>query len=239
MAIKGKGKTRPRRAPRPPRHEPVHVKPPFFTRRWVQVTGAFVLGFLAMMLLVWVTNGLREQSRIERSREREAAELQRTRGTVQDWAGVVDTQVGTIGQVTGPGIPPTLLPAASAVIDGVAAGDDVTGAGGTLDEAEADLATAIETLDTYELLDKIRNKGFDIPQTNYLLNSKTKLLEGLRNYRHAVVLARRSLSGGAGLGKIAADLRDGALILFAGGWRDLEQVKQSVGINPLPEAAAS
>jgi hypothetical protein len=71
------------------------------------------------------------------------------------------------------------------------------------------------------------------------LNSKTKLLEGLRNYRHAVVLARRALSGGVGLGKIAADLRDGALTLFAGGWRDLEQVKQSVGINPLPEAAAS
>jgi hypothetical protein len=191
---------------------------------------------------VWVTNGLREQSRIERSREREAAELQRTRGIVQDWAGVVDTQVGTIGQVTGPGLPPTLLPAASAVIDGVAGGDDVKGAAATLDEAEANLATAIETLDAYELLGKIRNKGFDVPQTNYLLNSKTKLLEGLRNYRHAVVLTRRALSGGAGgkrLGKIAADLRDGALTLFAGGWRDLEQVKQSVGINPLPEAAAS
>jgi hypothetical protein len=239
MAIKGKGKTRPRRAPRPPRHEPVHVKPPFFARGWVQVTGAFVLGFLAMMFLVWVTNGLREQNRIERSREREAAELQRTRGIVQDWAGVVDTQVGTIGQVTGPGLPPTLLPAASAVIDGVAAGDDVKGASATLDEAEADLATAVETLDAYELLGKIRNKGFDVPQTNYLLNSKTKLLEGLRNYRHAVVLARRALSGGTGLGKIAADLRDGALTLVAGGWRDLEQVKQSVGINPLPEAAAS
>lgn len=237
MAIKGKGKTRPRRAPRPPRHQPVQVKAAFFTRRWVQVTGAFVLGFLAMIFLVWVTNGLREQSRIDRSREREAAELQRTRGVVQDWAGVVDAEVGAIGQVTGPGIPPTLLPAASAAIDGVAAGDDVRGAAGTLDEAASDLATAIETLDAYELPDRIANKGFDITQTNYLLNSKTKLLEGLRSYRDAVVIAERALSGGDGLGRIAAELRDRALTLFAAGWRDLEQVKQSVGINPVSAAA--
>ena len=239
MAIKGKGKTRPRRAPRPPRHTPVPVKPPLFSRRWVQVTGAFVLGFLAMMFLVWVTNGLREQNRTDRARAREAAELQRTRGVVQDWAGVVDAEIGDIGETAGPGIPPTLLPAASAAIDGVAAGDDVQGAAGTLDEAGSALASAIETLDAYELVGTIRDKGFDIPQTNYLLNSKTKILEGLRNLRVAVMLADRAVSGDDGLGRSAIDLRERAHALFAEGWRDLEQVKQSVGIGSMPGAAAS
>jgi hypothetical protein len=239
MAIKGKGKTRPRRAPKPPRHAPVPVKPPVFARRWVQVTAAFALGFLVMMFLVWVTNGLREQSRIDRSRAREAAELQRTRGVVQDWSGVVDAEITEIGQATGPGIPPTLLPAASAAIDGVAAGDDVRGAAATLDEAGSGLASAIEALDAYELVDKIRDKGFDIPQTNYLLNSKTKILEGLRNLREAVAVAERALSGVEGLGSIATELRDRGMALFSEGWRDLEQVKQTVGIGQAPQAAAS
>lgn len=240
MTIKGKGRTKPRQVARAPRRGPVPVKPPFFTRRWVQVAGAFVLGISAMMLLVWVTNGLREQSRIDRARQGEAAELAATRTVVQAWRGQVEAEVGTLGgQVADPAVPPTLLPAASAAIDGVAGGDDVRGAAGTFSEAEAGLEEAITILDGYALVDEIRDQGFDIAQTNYLLNSRTKIVESLRVYLHAVGLAKRASEGQGGVGRIAAGLRDRAAALFVGGWADLQQVSQSVGINPVPAAAGS
>jgi hypothetical protein len=238
MSIKGKGRTKPRPTARAPRREPVPVKPPFFVRRWVQVVGAFVLGISAMMFLVWVTNGLREQSRAERARRKEAAELVSTRRVVEAWSGLVGTEVGKLGgQVTDPTVPPTLLTAASAAIDGVAAGDEVHGAAGAFAEAEAELQKAIATLDGYALVDQIRDKGFDVTQTNYLLNSKTKFVEALRIYRHAVGVA--ASAPGAQVGKIAAGLRDRAVSLFAGGWGDLQQVKQSAGIGNVPAAAGS
>jgi hypothetical protein len=93
-------------------------------------------------------------------------------------------------------------------------------------------------LDDYQLVDRIRDKGFDVTQTNYLLNSKTKMLEALKIYREAVAVAQRALKGEAGLGDIAIALRDQAVTLFADGWRDLDQAKQSVGINPIPGGLA-
>jgi hypothetical protein len=237
MAIKGKGKTKARKVAKGPRRAPVPVKPPFFTRRPVQVIGAFVLGILAMMFLVWVTNGLREQDRAQRAREREAAKLERTKSVVEAWQVTVEGAAGTIGTIT-PGAPPALLPAASAAIDGVAGGNDVKGAPGTLSEANKGLSSAISTLDDYQLVDRIRDKGFDVTQTNYLLNSKTKMLEALKIYREAVAVAQRALKGEAGLGDIAIALRDQAVTLFADGWRDLDQAKQSVGINPIPGGLA-
>jgi len=235
MPIKGKGKTKAHQVARAPRREPVQVKPPLFMRRWVQVVGAFVLGFLAMMFVVWVTNGLREQDRTQRAREREAAKLERTRAVVEAWQVVVEGEVGTIGVIS-PGTAPELLPAASAAIDGLATGGDVTGA--AVRDADAALKAAFETLEQYPLLDEIRDKGFDVTQTNYLLNSRSKMLHALQVYRHAVELARRSLDKGDDVADVAAGLRDQAVILFGDGWRDLDQVKQSVGINPLPGGLA-
>jgi hypothetical protein len=237
MTIKGKGKTKARQVARGPRREPVAVKPPFFSRRSVQVIGAFMLGILAMVFFVWVTNGLREQSREERARELEAGKIERTRSVVEAWQVTVEGTVGTIGSVT-PGQPPSLLPAASAAIDGVAAGDDVKGAASTFTEAGKSLDSAISTLDEYPLVDRLRDKGFDITQTNYLLNSKTKMVEALTMFRQAVAVAERALGGERQLGDIALGLRDQAVELFGDGWRDLDQVKQSVGINPIPPGFA-
>ena len=60
MAIKGKRRSKQRSAPRPPRHEPVTLPTPFLRRRWVQVAAGFLVGVLSMMLLLWVTNNIRE-----------------------------------------------------------------------------------------------------------------------------------------------------------------------------------
>lgn len=239
MAIKGKGRTKARQVPRAPRHQPVEVKPPLFTRRWVQVAGAFVLGIGAMMFLVWVTNGLREQDRSERARELAAAERAGTRPVVEAWSGAVDGAIGSIAQPGGPGIPPTLLSAASAAVDGIAAGDPVRGAAATLREADGALRSAVETLGGYALVEEIRDKGFDITQTNYLLNSRSKIVEGLELYRQTVAVAQQALEGDDRLGTVATGLRDQAVTLFTDGWRDLEQVKQSIGISPVAGAAGS
>jgi hypothetical protein len=237
MSIKGKGKTKARKVARAPRREPVQVKPPLFARRWVQVAGAFVLGISAVMFVVWVTNGLREQDRAQRTRDREAAKLERTRAVVEAWQVVVEGEVGKIGTIT-PGTAPQLLPEASAAIDGLAKGRDVPGAAGTLEGADAALKAAFETLEKHALVDEIRDKGLDVTQTNYLLNSRGKMLHALQVYRHAVDLARRSLDKGDDVADVAAGLRDQAVILFGDGWRDLDQVKQSVGINPIPGGLA-
>ena len=63
MAIKGKSRTksRPKQVARAPRREPVVVKPPLFQRRWLQLTAAFILGVLAMSIVVWVSHGVHRQ----------------------------------------------------------------------------------------------------------------------------------------------------------------------------------
>jgi hypothetical protein len=107
-----------------------------------------------------------------------------------------------------------------------------------LEGADAALKAAFEMLEKHALVDEIRDKGFDVTQTNYLLNSRGKMLHALQVYRHAVDLARRSLDKGDDVADVAAGLRDQAVILFGDGWRDLDQVKQSVGINPIPGGLA-
>ena len=58
MAIKGKGKTKSRSVARAPKRGPVPVPVPFVQKRWVQVTAAVIVGFLAFWLLTWVIDGL-------------------------------------------------------------------------------------------------------------------------------------------------------------------------------------
>jgi len=152
---------------------------------------------------------------------------------VEAWQIVVEGEVDKIG-TREPGLPPTLLPAAAAAIDGLEAGGDVEGAAGALGDAERSLGAAIDALSGYALVEEIRGEGFDITQTNYLLNSKTKMVEALRIYRQAVVLGTRALGGAAELGGISLELRDRATTMFADGWNDLERVKQTVGISPAP-----
>ena len=73
MAIKGKKRSKQRSAPRAPRREPVALPTPFLRRRWVQLTAVFLLGILAMVVFVWVTNNLRANEAEERSAESVAA----------------------------------------------------------------------------------------------------------------------------------------------------------------------
>ncbi len=114
MAIKGKKRTKTRQPVRAPRRGPVPVPVPFAKRRGVQALAAFIAGLLVFWGGIWLTNGLREQDRTTRT---EAQDLLRRRAA-SSWKTLVETEVGTIGQVQ-EGTPPVILPQLPAILTGL------------------------------------------------------------------------------------------------------------------------
>jgi diacylglycerol kinase (ATP) len=102
MAIKGKGKTKPKQAARAPRRAPVAVKPPFFRRRWVQALAAFLAGLLVMAAAWWAWENLDA----ENNRQDQAAKLVQQQGALNTWGkGNLEPTLTTVGQLQGSGTP--------------------------------------------------------------------------------------------------------------------------------------
>ena len=180
MAIKGKGKTRSRPAARPPRPTPVVRKPPFFVRRWVQVVGALLAGMGIVTIVVWATNGLRIDD-VAKARDARAASVRRV---VQQWQTTVDATLskGGLG-TTGGGVGQiTILPSLSASVATLAKGDQDPKAGDSASAAVKLVGDAVSTLQNVDLPTMIRDQGVDLATTNYLLNSKARMVEGLQLY---------------------------------------------------------
>jgi hypothetical protein len=229
VAIKGKGKTRPRPATRAPRREPVPVPVPWFRRRWVQVLAAFVAGVLVMTAFVWATNSLRD----ERASSEETAEQLQERAAAQTWLQQVESQLNTVGQLTG-GAPPQVQPDLEAAIRDLSKGTPVGGAEDTAKSAQTATKAAADALDAFALSDTIRDKGFDPFQASTLADSKEKLVAGLRGYHNAARLLELSLSA---QGQLAEDLlaqaKDElaqAKELVGSAWSDLETVLKPLGL---------
>jgi hypothetical protein len=237
MAIKGKSKTRGRRAvPRPPRREPVPIRPPFFLRRRVQVIGSFVLGILVMVLFIWVTNGLRDQR--ERNDADEAA-ASRRQVTIQ-WRQTLEGELGKLGTIS-PGAAPTLFTDLSTAIQGLADGKVPPKIDGTASKAADQAASAADAVGGFDLVSKISGHGFNVTQTNYLLNSQTKIVDALKLFAHAARLAQRAAVEGsekaiAALGTQASDLQQLAQQILADGWSDYEQALFDAGLSQVPQA---
>jgi hypothetical protein len=204
MAIKGKGRTRARQPVRAPRRGPVPVPVPFARRRGVQVVAAFVAGLLVFWGGVWLTNGLRAQDTPERDREQEL--LRRRAGAA--WENLVATEVGAIGQVE-EGRPPVILPQVRASITGLA-DETPQVAVSTLRAAAKDAQEAIDGIDTYELSDSIRDKGFEQGQVLRFLSARDELVTSIGLYRQAALL-----------GVLAADLEGGDRRAALAGAEDL------------------
>ena len=179
MAIKGKGKTKSRPAARPPRPTPVVRKPPFFVRRWVQVVGALLAGMGIVTVVVWATNGLRVDD-AAKARDARAASVRRV---VQQWQTTVDgalskglgTTGGGVGQIV-------ILPSLSTSVATLAKGDKDPKAGDTASAAVKLVGDGVSTLQNVDLPTMIRDQGVDLATTNYLLNSKARMVEGLQLY---------------------------------------------------------
>src|SRR2546421_6886850 len=118
MAIKGKGKTKPRAVTRAPRPVPVKVKPHFFGRSWVQLTVAVIAGMGLVLLLVWVTNGLRRE---QHTKEAAARRLEVAK-VIKQWKTTVDGAVSKVndGAAAAQTGAPTIFPNLSTAIDSLA-----------------------------------------------------------------------------------------------------------------------
>ena len=189
MAIKGKGKTKPKQAARAPRRAPVAVKPPFFRRRWVQALAAFLAGLLVMAAAWWAWENLDA----ENNRQDQAAKLVQQQGALNTWGkGNLEPTLTTVGQLQGSGTPQvatsvgTALDALQQHKDPDVSADDLT--------ALADkLGKAASKLDKFKLAEAISDHGFDQSQADVITTVQSEIASALRSYEVAARLTARAI----------------------------------------------
>jgi hypothetical protein len=236
MAIKGKSKSRSRgRAPaKAPRREPVRVAPPFVQRRWVQLIAAVVVGALAVAMVVWVTNGLRQ----ERADNQQADDAVSRRTAAQEWQKTLEGELGKLGTVSA-GSQPTILEPLSGAIDALADGKAPEGTDQAIDDALTLTRAARKTLEGFDLTGAIADQGFDVGETNYALNSQTRIVQALRLYEQSALLARLALEADGAervaLAERAVGVRSVARTLLNDGWSDYQQVMFAVGLGQVAQ----
>jgi hypothetical protein len=231
MAIKGKGRTKSRPAARAPRPAPVVRRPPFFVRRWVQFVGGVLLGVGAVMAVVWATNGARSNDADEARTAGEAT----ARRVVQEWQATVD---GVISKIGSPGSGPgsvTVFPALSASVETLANGDQDRTAQDTATTAIGLADEAATTLGGVDLPALIRDNGLDLATTNYLLNSKARMLDGIDLYAQVAKTVRTALTTDDPAVAEASIDEAKALLpiakrIFDGGYSDYTEALAKVGL---------
>ena len=218
MAIKSKGKTKARPAPKGPRHGPVPVPKPFAQRRWVQLTALFIAGVLAMMVFVWATNGLRR----ERANTKAAADLASRQQALSQWKAILEPQITAVGQLHGD-IPPTVATDVTAALTALTSKKTTTTKAAALDSSAKELARAAAAIDKFDLAGTITEKGFDVGSAGDLTASKVEIVEALHLYQEAAGLAALAVkSPKAAIQTQLADhgkaISDAAATLLQTGW---------------------
>jgi hypothetical protein len=239
LAIKGKSKSRPKQVARAPRHDPVEVKPPIFARRWVQVTAAVVVGVLAMMFLVWVTNSIREERRTNAANEAadRAGASKRTAGLA--WQGAVEGAVSRIGTVN-PSVVPNIFTTLNADIDQMVKQGTVSDKAETVFEAgRKSAAASVKALQNFDLSGTISNKGFDVAEALYFTQSRDGLVAAIRAYQRAAeaALIATRLHGTPAFEDqvtLADELRQDANAEFQTAWSTYQSALGAAGIAPKP-----
>jgi hypothetical protein len=232
MAIKGKtkAKSKPRPVAKAPRPVPVNVKPPFFLRRWVQVALAFVAGVGAMVVLIWATNGVREENKTtEAAQKRESA-----RRVVQEWQTTVESTLAPFGPPAANGAPPVPFPEFTAAIDATAKGhppDDLD----TVASDAGDLAaSSAEDLEQVDLPSLISGKGLRAEEAIWVLDSQKRMAFAFKLYEQAAALmvdaADVPEAEQVQLAKHAAEVAKLAEAAFQDGYQSYTNALASVGL---------
>jgi hypothetical protein len=242
MAIKGKTKTRSKRPQaRAPRREPVPIPQPVYARRWVQVTAAFLLGIGVLLFAAWVRGNLRA----DRASDRAAQELATQRQVVQGWKGVVEGQIGTVGQIqTGTPEPPIVASAVTSALSTLAQGKDTGVKAETLRQARTALKKAADQIEGYALSEAVAGKGFGGGPAEFLLTSQTDLASALHVYEDAARLAMLALGAESDarkdLASAAQDVASRAAGLLQTGWNQYQNALGSVQLlSPIGPAASA
>jgi hypothetical protein len=209
------------------------VKPPFFMRRRVQVSLAFVAGILAMMLAVWITNGLRQQ----RADDKAATDAAQQRAAGQKWKTQVESEFGKIGTIS-PGAPPALFPDLTTTIAALQKGKVPDGATSTLTTTQAGAKSAAANLKAYKLADSVRDIGMDEGQVSWFLNSQARYVQALQLYEQAAVIAALALDASdaqrADIADSAAAIQKEADAALQAGYSDYQNALASVQIFDSP-----
>jgi hypothetical protein len=232
MAIKSKGRSKGRQVARAPRREPVEVKPPFFLRRWVQVTLAFAVGVALVLFGVWVTNGIRAS----RADEKAANAQTEMKTALSQWKTTVETQIQTVGQLQQQGVAPLIAPGLAPAVGALASGKAPTASGKDLAQLGEQLKKAADTLAAYDLTKVIRNKGFDVGETDRILSVQSGFVTALNMYREAAVVASIAAVASdpaqqAQLGAAAKRLNDDADSAMQEAWRGYGNALFLVGLT--------
>jgi len=233
MAIKGKKRSKQRSAPRAPRREPVALPTPFLRRRWVQLTAGFLLGILAMVVFVWVTNSLRANDAEEANADDAATRLAAATAYQQAVRGAF-SQVGVVD----PGVTPTVFTEFDAALDALAQGEPPAGAEATFEQAARDARNARRDLANFDVAGAITDQGFDVVAATAFTSSGTTLVQALDRYRQAAEVATSAVTTGGEQGRrlaaVAADLRDAARAELAAGWTEYLQALRAGGVPEAP-----
>ena len=135
MAIKGKGKTKSRQAPRAPRHEPVVVKKPFAQRGWVRGLVLFLCGVLVLSVTWWAYEGIDKQRNASKAASAQALQ----REAISAWKVNLEGTLSSVGQVQGGATPQIATDVGTAITN------PGTSPATTLKSAPSMPATAITT----------------------------------------------------------------------------------------------
>ena len=230
MAIKGKGKTKSRQAPRPPRHEPVVVKKPFAQRGWVRGLVLFLCGVLVLSVTWWAYENIDKQRNASKAASAQAQQQE----AVSAWKGNLEGALATVGQVQG-GATPQIATDVGTAITNLSKGTD---AGVTADQlnTEADnLEKAAATLAKFKLTDTIADHGFDATQTDLITTIQPEITSGLRSLAVAARLTAMAMQNPANADELLAEAKTANASgqeLIARGWSSYTNIATLAGLPP-------
>jgi hypothetical protein len=229
MAIKGKGKTKPKQPARAPRRAPVPVKPPFAQRGWVRALAAFLAGVTALAVVWWAWENLDKQH----NTKDEAAKQALQRDALSAWGkGNLEPTLSTVGQLQGGGAP-QIATSVGPAIDAITKGDDPGVKAGDMTSLADALDTAAGKLDKFKLAEAITDHGFDKAQTDVITTVQSEIAEGLRSYAVAARLTARAIEDPAAAEDLAAAAKeafDTGQALVQRGWNSYTNVTAAAGV---------
>jgi len=237
MAIKSKSRPKKsKQVARAPRAVPVEVRPPFFLRKRVQVTLAFVVGLLTAAVILWARNGLDE----ERAREERQKVAARARQAVGQYQSTIESALAPVGQVLSPGAFAAFVNLGTTLDDlekGKGDPKEATETGVDVAKTASDASKAIADVDVSSL---VGGKGFEFELVDSVFDSQDALVEALDLYGRAGELLRQAAEAEGAerdlLLEHAGAVLEIAQRVFQDGYADYTRALQKAGLATAPFA---
>ncbi|HEU4355033.1 MAG TPA: hypothetical protein VFT27_05540 [Actinomycetota bacterium] len=227
MAIKGKSKPRGGAKPvtRGPRPQYVPVRKPLLQRRAFWYTTIAVIVVASALGILY---GIAKQRESDRERALQAS----LRKTVTGYQEQIDPILLAVGTEIPGGYDtfPQFEDALNTFIDGQGTPADLQG---TADATAEAAGTAAEKLEGIEAARLVAGKGFDAEVALFVVNSRSRMAQGLRVYEHAAKLASDAAAAeGSQAVELARRAKEAAALakdIFANGYQDYVEVQVRAG----------